>query len=162
MATKKTKLLTIAKSSLNLNETDYKEFLTQNEYSEQEWSFDDYINWVLECESTHLKTILTLCSFAKRYNTYVVITGSVQTWCGVKEIVPDLQHDLESAVMKCLRSGEDYSVQFGNGAIHVQAMHHDGTNHFIIRPLNKKGYNSLMSNGIKEYMIGRFKLEDIF
>lgn len=162
MATKKTKLLTIAKSSLNLNETDYNEFLTQNEYSEQEWSFDDYINWALECESTHLKTILTLCSFAKRYNTYVVITGSVQTCGGVRQIEPDLQHDLEDAVRKCIRSGEDYSVQFGNGAIHVQAMNHDGTNHFVIRPLNKKGYNSLMSNGIKEYMIGRFKLEDIF
>lgn len=162
MATKKTKLLTIAKSQLNLTEEDYKEFLYVNEYSEYEWSFDDYINWALEVESTHLKTILTLCPFANRYNTYVVITASVQTWCGVREIEPDLQPNLKDAVEKCLRSCDDYSVQFGNGAIHVQAMHHDGTNHFIIRPLNNKGYNSLMSNGIKEYMIGRFKFEDIF
>lgn len=162
MATKKTtQLLTIAKSELNLTEKDYKEFLEQNEYPEDECSFDDYMNWALEVESTHLETILTTCKFAKRYNTSVVITGSVQTWCGVREIVPDLQPDIEDAVRKCVRSGEDYVVQFGNGRIYVQVMHHDGTNHFIIRPLNKKGYNSLMSNGIKEYMIGRFKLEDI-
>ena len=162
MATKKTtQVLTIAKSELNFTEKDYKEFLEQNEYSADEWSFEDYMNWALEVESANLETILTTCKFAKRYNTNVVITGSVQTWCGVKEIVPDLQPNLEDAVRKCIRSGEDYAVQFGNGGVCVQVMHHDGTNRFIIRPLNKKGYNSLMSNGIKEYMIGRFKLEDI-
>ena len=162
MATKKTQLITIAKSQLNLDEADYKEFLQENEYSENEWSYVDYIVWALEVESTHLETIVTTCPFAKRGITSVVITGSVQTWDGVRQIKPDLHHDLAGAVMKCVRSGEDYSVQFGNGTIYVQAMHHDGTNHFLIRPLNKKGQNSLMRNGIKNYMIGRFKFKDIF
>ena len=69
MARKKTtQVLTIAKSELNLTEKDYKEFLEQNEYSADEWSFEDYMNWALEVESTNLETILTTCKFAKIYN----------------------------------------------------------------------------------------------
>lgn len=75
-------------------------------------------------------------------NQKVVVTGVLGLWCGKKKIKNQPFDSLAKAVARCLEDdNEIYEDQYGN--LHIEAHHHDGVNHFIIKKATIKGLRCL-------------------
>jgi hypothetical protein len=77
-------------------------------------------------------------SVNKEYDGYI-ITGTLGLWNGKKDIFPEYFQNIEDAYHKCVEKSDDVIVKLVDGALEVNAMHHDGTNTLYIRPLSNKG-----------------------
>lgn len=83
-------------------------------------------NYNLECEFDELKH----CDFN---NTPVRVYASLGLWYGVREGHKDFSN-VKEAITECLEDmNEIYEDRYGN--LHIEAHHHDGCNHFIIKKL---------------------------
>lgn len=75
----------------------------------------------------------------------VVITGELGLWDGKHKIIPVKCNNLSEAVDKIVNCDCDYyrfiEDRFGN--LKVEAIHHDGTNHFTIKKWTPKGQRCL-------------------
>lgn len=75
-------------------------------------------------------------------NQKVVVTGVLGLWNGKKKIKNQAFDSLAKAVARCLEDdNEIYEDQYGN--LHIEAHHHDGVNHFIIKKATIKGLRCL-------------------
>lgn len=75
-------------------------------------------------------------------NQKVAVTGVLGLWYGKRIITPKVFEDLSKAIAKCLEDyNEIYEDQYGN--LHIEAHHHDGMNHFIIKKATDKGLRCL-------------------
>lgn len=83
----------------------------------------------------------------------VVITGTHGLWWGRPEIKPVWKDNLFEAIMKCFGSCDYLKVALNKkeGVLEVNAIHHDGTNHYQIHALNKKGRAHLKVGNIYGY-----------
>ena len=62
----------------------------------------------------------------------VAVIGTLGLWNGTHEIKPTGFENLGRAIRTCLQDeNEIYEDQYGN--LHIEAHHHDGVNHFIIK-----------------------------
>lgn len=65
-------------------------------------------------------------------NQKVAVIGQLGLWNGPHKIIPKRFNNVQEAVFACLEDlNEIYEDQYGN--LHIEAHHHDGTNHFIIK-----------------------------
>lgn len=87
--------------------------------------------------------------------------GTLGLWSGKKEIAPRLG-DIEDLVRNAIYSGEDAEVYLEDGILNVNVFHHDGTNHFEIRPLVDNFYD-LHEEEIDDdgYLYGEVKDEEL-
>lgn len=65
------------------------------------------------------------------------VSGSLGLWWGHPDIEPKRFDSLYKAVRACAESAWDLIVYLENGILYVDAMHHDGTNSFTIKPMIK-------------------------
>ena len=79
---------------------------------------------------------ITSCS---KYDVDVQITGDLDLWDGKHTIEPVGCSTVAEAIRKCIKNSDDCDVWFNDGAIEVEAKHHDGTNHFTIRAITSHG-----------------------
>ena len=76
----------------------------------------------------------------KEYNVPVAITGTLGLWDGDHDIWPRKMESVYDAIRKCVGGDIEWAtVMYDDGVITVDAYHHDGCNHFIIKALSKKG-----------------------
>ena len=66
------------------------------------------------------------------------VSGSLGLWWGTPNIEPKRFDNLYDAVRECIdNSTLDLCVYLENGILYVDAIHHDGTNSFVIKPMIK-------------------------
>lgn len=73
-------------------------------------------------------------------NEPCVITGTLGLWWGRPKVLPTKCDNLIEAVKMCWGDCDDVRVTGLDGVVYVDAMHHDGTNCFEIRPKSGKKY----------------------
>lgn len=105
-------------------------------------AFEDYC---IECNNEYFND-----DFDEKYgniaysplkNQKVAVKGILGLWNGKRE-VGKVFNNVTDAVRACLEDyNHIYEDQFGN--LHIEAHHHDGTNHFIIKKVTDKGLRCL-------------------
>lgn len=77
-------------------------------------------------------------------NKQYVVTGSLGLWDGRHNGYIDKRfYSIREAITECAYYTESIRVYEEKGHLFVDAYHHDGTNHYEIRELTKKGIDML-------------------
>lgn len=128
--------------------------------TEDEFTYDEYLEWCeemgIEPAEENSVEYYQWCNEESQANyeadrdnleeveiadeTFVV-TGSLGLWDGKHEVHPTFVDGLLKAIDYCSRGSEDMKAELDikAGVINVYGYHHDGTNCFEIRMLNKNG-----------------------
>lgn len=99
---------------------------------------NEFQNWASEQAQIWFDEDLGEIQRFKAYNTDLIITGTLGLWSGRKEIVPVEACSVYDAIMRCCKNCDDCVVEYDNGYIKIKANHHDGTNSFVVRPVDKR------------------------
>ena len=152
---------------------DYVEFCEANEITPSTEESDEYYEWESEETQQFAEDFFCNLKYVK-FDTPVIITGSLGLWNGRKEIYPMLVESSEhpslyNAVMKCINGMDDFKVELSEGEIVVHGYHHDGTNIFTISKVSKKGIDQvrkIVEQGkhlqVKNYWIGKITETDLW
>ena len=152
---------------------DYVEYCELNEITPEPEGSDDYYEWEAEENQRCVEDFFENLRYVK-FDTPVIITGSLGLWNGRKEIYPMVvestdKPSLYNAVQKCINGMDDFKVELSEGEIVVHGYHHDGTNIFTISKLSKKGIDPVLravEDGkhlqIKNYWIGKITETDLW
>lgn len=103
---------------------------------------DYFYTWVLETLSMDWDDIMTNLRYDKENNVDCVVVGSVGRWNGTFEIIPKHFSTLIDAITACVQNADYIVMNEIDGAIDIEAIHHDGHNNFKIYKLNEKGYDA--------------------
>jgi hypothetical protein len=168
-----------------LEYSDYVEYCELNEITPEPEGSNDYYEWEAEENQRYVEDFFENLRYVK-FDTPVIITGSLGLWNGRKEIYPmvvkskDYEQrksgkwaykypSLYNAVKKCINGMDDFKVELSEGEIVVHGYHHDGTNIFTISKLSKKGIDPVLravEDGkhlqIKNYWIGKITETDLW
>ncbi len=120
----------------------YEDYLESNNIEPDRLSYQDFINDELERDFKDLEENIS----SSEYNVQCVIIGYVQLWNGKRAIVPTKCDTVWDAIEKAIGSSDFQIIKQVNGHIEVSAIHHDGTNRFLIHLLNEKGINTTTGN----------------
>ncbi len=152
---------------------DYVEYCELNEITPEPEGSNDYYEWEAEENQRYVEDFFENLRYVK-FDTPVIITGSLGLWNGRKEIYPMVvestdKPSLYNAVKKCINGMDDFKVELSEGEIVVHGYHHDGTNIFTISKLSKKGIDPVLravEDGkhlqIKNYWIGKITETDLW
>ena len=164
---------------------DYVEFCEANEITPEPEDSSDYYEWEAEETQRFAEDFFENLRYVK-FDTPVIITGSLGLWNGTKEIYPLVVESsdycqlpsgkwgyrnpsLYNAVMKCINGMDGFKVELSEGEIIVHGYHHDGTNIFTISKLSKKGIDPVLravEEGkhlqVKNYWIGKITETDLW
>lgn len=123
---------------------DFKEHCEINEidHSQYDEESDYFHNWIWETLSMDWDDLMTNLKYDKENNVDCVVVGSVGRWNGTFEIEPKHFSTLEDAITACVQNCDYVVVNEMDGAIDIEAIHHDGHNYFKIHKLNEKGYDT--------------------
>lgn len=118
---------------------------------------DEYLHWVYGERDLNYESDMDNIRSCKQYKVKVLITGKLGLWDGTHEICPVVANNVADAIDKCVSNCEDCNVWYNDGAIEVEAYHHDGTNCFTIRPLSAKGQDRY-ERAVNNFRIGEIEL----
>lgn len=127
---------------------DYCEWCEENGYepnTENSWA---YLQWVADETENDYYNMLDNIKYSKN-NGRCIISGTLGLWWGrptIKDVVCD---SLVDAIKKCNQNDYIEVYETDEGYLEVHSIHHDGTNIFIIRPINKRG-NGKSNEDIEE------------
>jgi hypothetical protein len=126
-----------------LEYSDYVEYCELNEITPEPEGSNDYYEWEAEENQRYVEDFFENLRYVK-FDTPVIITGSLGLWNGRKEIYPMVvestdKPSLYNAVQKCINGMDDFKVELSEGEIVVHGYHHDGTNIFSIIKLTPRG-----------------------
>lgn len=77
-------------------------------------------------------------SYSSLKNIPCVVSGVLGLWDGQHKIIPTEFKTIQQAIYSCLEeSNEIYEDKYGN--LCIDAHHHDGTNHFVLKIKTEKG-----------------------
>lgn len=124
---------------------DYKEWCKEMEREPCEEDSGDYYAWLRDEVDINIECFFSNLRYAKGVaQNRCVVSGRLGLWHGRPTIEPVMCEDLEEAIRKCWGRCDDVEVVLENGVIYVNAMHHDGTNCFEIRPLTARGAQKML------------------
>lgn len=123
---------------------DYKEWCEVNDCEPLGEDGEDFYNWLHEETNMNVECFFENLKYSKDNDRRCVISGRLGLWHGRPTIEPVMCEDLEEAIRKCWGRCDDVEVVLENGVIYVNAMHHDGTNCFEIRPLTARGAQKML------------------
>lgn len=117
----------------DFNEEEIRQILIETETTEDP-STDECWDWWYEEKDIEWNDV----SYEmQRCTGSFVIVGTLGLWNGKFKGSCLIRGDLLEAIQKCL---EDYNqIYMYNKQLHVDAIHHDGINKFVIKKLTKKG-----------------------
>ena len=131
-------------SDVELTYSDYHAYLADNDMSESQLSYDDYVSRIIDLEYESFMTNIQDSSYN---NCKCIILGSLGRWNGRKQIVPCVEENLSKAIKRCMNVRGFYyiKVEQRNNSILVSISHHDGIDTFEIHLLNKRGEKATMN-----------------
>lgn len=121
----------------DFNEEEIRQDLIDSEENEDPSTDDCWERWHFEKEIEWDDVSYEMRRCAGSF----VIVGTLGLWNGNFKGSCLVYGDLLEAVLKCL---EDYNkIYMHNKQLYVEAVHHDGTNKFVIKKLTERGENYL-------------------
>lgn len=102
-----------------------------------------YWEWIGDMIRNDIDDFFDNLKYSSSGKSPVVISGNLGLWYGRPRIENTICDDIESAIRKCWGGCDDIEVVLEDGVLHVNAMHHDGTNCFEVRPLTGRGAERL-------------------
>lgn len=124
---------------------DYKEWCEEMEREPCGEDSGDYYAWLRNEVDINIECFFDNLKYAKGIvQNRCVISGQLGLWHGRPTIVPVMCENLDEAIRKCSENADDIVVKLDNGVVKVDGMHHDGTNHFEIRPLTMRGAQKML------------------
>lgn len=117
----------------DFNEEEIRQILIETEESEDP-SINECWDWWYEEKDIEWDDV----SYEmQRCTGFFIIVGTLGLWNGNFKGSCLVRGDLLDAIQKCL---EDYNtIYMHNKQLHVDAIHHDGTNIFVIKKLTERG-----------------------
>ena len=115
-------------------------YISEFEQTPEE-DMDFFFEWVHEASSEDFNDFIYELKYSDN-NVPCVILGTLGLWNGRREIIPCRMMDVVSAIKKCLTNIDVCKIELVNGEIHIEAIHHDGTNKFVIRMLTNRGIDA--------------------
>lgn len=129
-------------SNQDFDYSDYLEFCEANDIEPLPEDSQGFYDWCADTQSIYYRDDLSNLNSSKlQYRTFV-IEGSLGLWNGRTTIKPIVVCGIMNAINRCFRRSIhdlDATLDTRDGVIYVNAYHHDGTNSFILRMLNKNG-----------------------
>jgi hypothetical protein len=142
MNTKKQKIYTLVNTDVTkYTYQDYLDFCECNEIEPQMEDSNDFWEWCSEQADFDLECEKENMNVGKIGNRDFLISGHLGLWNGKPQIKYVVVHGLVNAIEKCWRGCDDGDAKLNteSGVIEVHGYHHDGTNCFELRLLNKNG-----------------------
>lgn len=122
---------------------DYMEYCTENNIEPQKENSNAYWEWISDSIARDVEDFLDNVKYSRSLREPVVVSGTLGLWTGQHDIANQEFSTLEEALKACWQSADDVKITLKDGVLHFEAMHHDGTNCFEIRPLTERGYQRL-------------------
>lgn len=130
----------------------YIAWIKNHNFTEEELSFEkyctevcymqDYDDWLSDMSATYSDDFWSNATgaFDARQKGFVV-TGTLGLWNGRPQVGNIcLSENIFDTIRTCFGDDiDDLQIDFEDGVIWVNAMHHDGTNSFAVRALSAKG-----------------------
>lgn len=133
---------TLVTTNVEYSYADYDENCELNDIEPAEEGSYEFYEWCEEMIAEGVDCDLeNIDRISDRINEVYVIEGSLGLWNGRPSIIPVIMSNLADAIKKCIGECQYFDVTWENGVISISASHHDGTNHFEIHALSKKGLN---------------------
>lgn len=128
----------------------YQDYLEHCEINNEEVGEEgsaDYWGWVQSMIVEDVDDFIDNIRYAKRWKIPVVVSGYLGLWWSdCVGIENTMFKTLEAALLECWEGADDVEITLEDGVLHFKGMHHDGNNHFEIRPLTERG-ERLMRDG---------------
>ena len=120
--------------------SDYVGWCKDNELEPAEEYSEEYWRWIHQEIDDDIECFFENLKYEKGVTSWpCVVTGSLGLWNGRFDIESCKCENLAAAVKKCWDRCDYVRVTGENGVVYVDAIHHDGTNRFEIRPLTELG-----------------------
>lgn len=132
---------TILTTDNGLTYEDYIDWCECNETEPKGRNSEEYFDFLYETDAMYYEDDRIDLKYSKLNERSFIIDGSLGLWDGRREIKPVICNGLLNAIDKCIGSCDAVDVKLNtkDGVIYVKAPHHDGTNCFTLRLLNKNG-----------------------
>lgn len=146
-------------------EFDYSEYLDwceANEIEPAEENSNDYYHWCAEEANINYECDMDNLMYSELKNRTFVIEGTLGLWWGRPTIEPVVVNGIVEAIRKCIgRDTNDIDAELNtkDGVIYVNSCHHDGTNCFTLKMLNKNG-EKWIEAAIEKWRMNHEKGED--
>lgn len=105
--------------------------------------FNDFFQWCIKYAQRDYEDFMDNMEYSD-YNKECVLYGKLGLWDGSPEIDFYKFDTITEAIERCWGGSiEDMDARLFGDRIELNAHHHDGTNHFIIKLLSDKGTSAL-------------------
>ena len=119
---------------------EYVETCDNNGIEPQGENSEGYWDYIAFCQQNYWDDLKINLKCSMEAMQPCLVTGSLGLWDGRRTIYPTRCDNLLQAIQRCCgHSIDNIVIDVEDGVVNVKAMHHDGTNHFYIQPLSKKG-----------------------
>lgn len=119
---------------------EYEDWCEDNGIEPDSDTSEDFYKWCYDEAEVNWESDMDNIKSCKEYNVPCLITGTLGLWWGRPTIQPERMESVYDAIQKCFgRDIDQVTVQWIDGAVVVDAYHHDGCNRFTIKALSKKG-----------------------
>lgn len=139
---KENMVLLLTSDPTSLTYDDYLDWCENNEVEPQDENSNSFYEWCGEEAYMIYNDERDNLSYSKLANRMFLVDGTLGLWWGKPAIVPQVCRGLLETIDKCIGNdidNIDVKADFENGLLVVYAYHHDGTNVFNLRMLNKNG-----------------------
>lgn len=141
---------------------DYVENCEINEITPAKDGSTEFWEWCNEQAEIDYDCDMDNLMYSKLKNKTFVIEGSLGLWWGRPTIEPVVVNGIVPAIKRCIgRDINDIDAELNtkDGLIYVRAHHHDGTNIFTLKMLNKNG-EKWIETAIEKWRVTHEKGED--
>ena len=134
-----TKMYLDSTSEISIDEI--KDSCECNDNDVPEEDTEAYYDIVTHLQTTDVDDFFGNLRYSKYNNKPCIIVGTLGLWDGRHDIYPTYQNSIEDAISNCIEHADDYKIYIDDDTLKVSVYHHDGSNHFSILVLSKKGEN---------------------
>ena len=139
---KKESYVLVTTDSTQFKYADYLEYCEVNDIEPEPDGSAGYYDWCADEAGNNYDCDMNNLMYSKLKDRTFVIEGKLGLWWGRPTIKPVVIKGIIPAIERCFgRDINDIEVELNtkDGFIHIQSHHHDGTNCFTLKMLNKNG-----------------------
>lgn len=142
--------------------SDYLEWCEMNDIEPDKEGSSAYWDWCAEEAQLNYDCDMDNLMYSEIKDRMFLIEGALGLWWGRPTIQPVLVEGIVPAIKRCIgRDINDIDAELNtkDGVIYVRASHHDGTNIFTLKMLNKNG-EKWIENALNKWLETRENGED--
>ena len=152
----------VTTDSTQFKYTEYLEYCEDNGIEPEPDGSVEYYDWCADEAQINYDCDMDNLMYSELKDRTFVIEGILGLWWGRPTIKPVVIKGIVAAIKKCFgRDINDIEVELNtkDGVIHIQSHHHDGTNFFTLKMLNKNG-EKWIDSAIEKWRMTKEEGED--